>query len=142
MLISLKYFSVCQKNKATGLDGFTTEFFLAAWEIVGPSVTSDVKEFFSSGKLLKQLNSTIIALIPKIPRPTMVSEFRPISCYNIVYKCISKILANRLRACLPSLSGWNQSVFIQDRRIVDKILLAHEIVKDYHRSTRKPRCAT
>lgn len=76
----LKDFQSMPKNKTPSPDGFTVEFFLAAWEIVGPSVILVVKEFFSSGNLLTQLNSTAIALIPKVPHPTMITEFRPISC--------------------------------------------------------------
>lgn len=71
----------------------------------------------------------------------MVIEFKPISCCNIIYKCIAKILANRLKVCLPSLISWNQSAFIHGKRIVDNILLANKVVKDYHRSTGEPRCA-
>lgn len=48
-----------------------------------------------------------------------------------MYKCIAKILANRLRKCLSSLICWNQSAFVEERRIIDNILLALEIVKDY-----------
>lgn len=71
----------------------------------------------------------------------MVIEFRLISCCNTIYKCIAKILANRWRICLPYLISWNQSAFIHGRRIVDNILLAHDVVKDYHKPTGKLRCA-
>lgn len=83
-------------NKTPGTDGYTSEFFVAAWKIVRTLVISAAKEFFSSSKLLRQVNSTAIALIPKVQHPTKVKEFRPISCCNIIYKCIAKILANRL----------------------------------------------
>lgn len=71
----------------------------------------------------------------------MITEFRPNSCCNTVYKYIAKIFANRLKVCLASLINWNQSAFIHGRRIIDNIILAHEVVKDYHRPTGKPRCA-
>lgn len=70
----------------------------------------------------------------------MISEFRPISCCNILYKSIAKILTNRLKLCLPSLISWNQSAFVKRRRIIDNILLGHEVVRDYHKSSGKPRC--
>ncbi|GJT89626.1 RNA-directed DNA polymerase, eukaryota, reverse transcriptase zinc-binding domain protein [Tanacetum coccineum] len=56
-----------------------------------------VKDFFVNGKLLGEVNATIIPLVLKVPNPDRVSEFRPIACYNVIYKCISKIVTNRLK---------------------------------------------
>ncbi|KAL2251995.1 UNVERIFIED_CONTAM: hypothetical protein Sindi_2321800 [Sesamum indicum] len=52
-------------DKAPGPDGYSSRFFKAAWPVVGQEVTKAVLEFFSTGKLLKQVNSTLLALIPK-----------------------------------------------------------------------------
>ncbi|GJY65054.1 ribonuclease H-like domain-containing protein [Tanacetum coccineum] len=52
-------------NKAPGPDGYSAAFFKEAWNIVGTDVTKAIKEFFTNGVLLKELNHTIIALIPK-----------------------------------------------------------------------------
>ncbi|GLU24114.1 hypothetical protein SLE2022_400750 [Rubroshorea leprosula] len=57
-------------NRSPGPDGFTAEFYKAAWSIVGDLVVKAIKEFFSSGQLLKEVNSTIISLVPKIQNPT------------------------------------------------------------------------
>ncbi|GJW65681.1 RNA-directed DNA polymerase, eukaryota, reverse transcriptase zinc-binding domain protein [Tanacetum coccineum] len=73
-------------NMAPRPDGFTSKFFKKAWGIVGNDVCTVVKEFFKSGKLLKEVNATLIALIPKIKSPTKVYDFRPISCCNVIYK--------------------------------------------------------
>ncbi|KAL2225170.1 UNVERIFIED_CONTAM: hypothetical protein Sindi_2980000, partial [Sesamum indicum] len=56
-------------DKAPGPDGYSSRFFKAAWPVVGEEVTRAVLDFFSTGKLLKQVNSTILALIPKIVSP-------------------------------------------------------------------------
>lgn len=136
----LKVIKGMPKNISPGPDGYTSESFIVAWEIVGKMVISTVNEFVQSNKLLKQINSTIIALVANIQHPTMISEFRPISYCNIIYKCIAKILENRLKLCLPSLISWNQPAFVQGRRIIDNILLAHEVIKDYHKPIGKPRC--
>ncbi|KAL2251910.1 UNVERIFIED_CONTAM: hypothetical protein Sindi_2313300 [Sesamum indicum] len=53
------------EDKAPGPDGYSSGFFKAAWPVVGQEVTKAVLEFFSTGKLLKQVNSTLLALIPK-----------------------------------------------------------------------------
>lgn len=51
------------KCKAPGPDGFSVEFFMDAWEIVGEEATHAVQEFFTSGRLLKNSNATSVALI-------------------------------------------------------------------------------
>lgn len=95
---------------------------------------------YLSGQLLKQLNATALAPVPKVPQPVKVIDFRPTACCNTVYKCISKILANRLKVFLPHLISVNQRAFIAGRRIMDNILLAQEIIKDYSRKGGRSRC--
>jgi hypothetical protein len=90
-------------DKALGPDGYSTIFFKKAWSIVGDAISKSVLEFFNNGLLLKQLNHALIALIPKGSHASFVSDYRPISCCNVVYKVISKILANRLSTVLPIL---------------------------------------
>nr|GEV40416.1 hypothetical protein [Tanacetum cinerariifolium] len=111
-------------NKTPGPDGFSANFFKAAWHIVGSDVCSLVKEFFSFGKLLGELNATIISLIPKITTPMLVTDFRPIACCNVVYKCISKVISEGIKGCLDKLINKNESAFIPGRLIHDNILLA------------------
>ncbi|XP_028095882.1 uncharacterized protein LOC114295781 [Camellia sinensis] len=111
-------------NKAPGPDGYSAGFFKSSWDIVGKEVTLAIKSFFDSGKLLSEINSTIIALIPKIPNPMNVGDYRPISCCNTIYKCIAKIIANRVKLVLPDLIDPVQSAFVQGRRISDDIFLS------------------
>jgi hypothetical protein len=77
---------------------------------------------FFSGRLLKQVNATTISLIPKVPNPSKVTEFRPISCCNTIYKCIAKLIANRIKGLLSNLVGPFQSTFVVGRNISDNIL--------------------
>lgn len=58
--------SSIKENKKPGPDGYGSEFFKAAWSIVGDEVTYAILEFFGNGQFLKHINSTIIALIPKV----------------------------------------------------------------------------
>lgn len=128
-------------SKAPGPDGYTMKFFKEAWEVVGEDITVAVQSFFIKGFLPKGLNSTILALVPKKQEAKVMKDYRPISCCNILYKLISKILANRLKSILPKCITWNQYAFIKERLLMENVLLATELVKDYHKETISPRCA-
>ncbi|GJT04648.1 hypothetical protein Tco_0839110 [Tanacetum coccineum] len=60
-------------DKALGPDGFTAAFFNKAWNVVEGDVTCAIWEFFSNGKLLKELNHTLISLIPKVSTPSRIN---------------------------------------------------------------------
>ncbi|GJX46348.1 RNA-directed DNA polymerase, eukaryota, reverse transcriptase zinc-binding domain protein [Tanacetum coccineum] len=55
------------------------------------------------GKMLGEVNATLIALVPKIDTPDKVSDFRRIAYCNVLYKCISEILTNRINNGLYDL---------------------------------------
>ncbi|GJR59889.1 uncharacterized protein Tco_1502051 [Tanacetum coccineum] len=128
-------------DKAPGPDGFTAAFFKKAWDIVGDNFSCAIRDFFSNGKLLREVNHTIIALIPKVTTPCKINDYRPISCCNITFKCISKIIANRIKGDLGDLVSINQSAFVPGRRISDNILLTQELMRNYHRNCGPPRCS-
>lgn len=70
-----------------------------------------------------------------------MKDYRPISCCNVLYKVISKILANRLKKILSNFISLNQSAFVKDRVLMENVLMASELVKNYHKDTVSARCA-
>ena len=64
------------EDKAPGPDGYSSGFFKAAWPIVGQEVTTAVMDFFNTGRLLKQINTTLLALIPKGRRQQTTHQIR------------------------------------------------------------------
>lgn len=121
------------RNKASGLDGYSSEFFTSCWTVVGGEVSAAVSEFFVSGKLLTQLNATNLVLIPKIPNAKKMSDFRPISCLNTIYKVIAKLLSERLKSILQEVISHSQSAFMPGRLLSENVLLATEIVHGYNK---------
>jgi hypothetical protein len=138
-------------NKAPGLNGFSADFFKATWPIVGKDVVAAIQGFFLyfififififiSSLLLKEVNATILTLVSKKINPSTIGDFRPIACYNVIYKCVTKIIANRMLPLLGGLVSMNHSAFIPTRSIYENVLLAQEFVRNYHKGTGNPRC--
>jgi len=89
-------------DKTLGFDVFGASFFKNYWHIIKKDLFNCIVEFFTKGKILKEINHTFIALILKTYNPVHTSQFRPISLCWTTYKIISKILVNILRPLLVS----------------------------------------
>ncbi|XP_074304900.1 uncharacterized protein LOC141639750 [Silene latifolia] len=98
-------------TKAPGPDGYSSQFFKDTWSITGTTV--DI--------------------------PVSVTQYKPIACFNTVYKCIAKLLCNRLSDVLPHIISPNQSAFVKGRDIVENILICQDLVKLYGRKACSPR---
>ncbi|KAL2251989.1 UNVERIFIED_CONTAM: hypothetical protein Sindi_2321200 [Sesamum indicum] len=129
------------EDKAPGPDGYSSGFFKAAWPIIGQEVSSAVLDFFHTGQILKQINTTLLALIPKVHSPMNVGDFRPISCCNVLYKIIAKLLVQRLSVILDKLISPCQAAFVPGRSIGVNIMLAQELFTGYNQTHLPPRCA-
>ena len=86
--------------KAPGPDGMPPVFYQTFWPDIGMDVSDAVLSCLNSGTLLKSVNHTFIALIPKVNNPEAVAQFRPISLCNVIYKILSKVIVNRLKPIL------------------------------------------
>jgi hypothetical protein len=119
-------------TKAPGPDGMPPVFYQKYWHVVGSDVTKAELSCLNSGRILNSINHTFITLIPKTKNPERVTEFRPISLCNVIYKLISKVLANRLKIILPQIVSDSQSAFVPGRLITDNVLVAFETLHFMH----------
>lgn len=129
------------RNKSPGPDGLTVEFFMAAWNIIGADVVKGILYFFQTLILPRAVSAASLVLVPKIYPTKDMADFRPIACCNVLYKCITKMLASRLKPMLADIISPSQSAFVPHRLIGDNVLLAQALFKNYHLSSGKPRCA-
>ncbi|GAU46852.1 hypothetical protein TSUD_241610 [Trifolium subterraneum] len=96
-----------------------------------------ISEFHRNGKLTKGINSTFIALIPKVDSPQRLNDSRPISLVGSLYKILAKVLANRLRLVIGSVISESQIAFVKDRQILDDILISNEVVDEARKSKKE-----
>ena len=118
--------------KALGPDGMNVLFYQKFWHVVGDSVVTAVLDYLNSSIMVPVINHTHIVLIPKVKSPEKMSDFRPISLCNVIYKIISKVLANRLKQILLNIISSTQSAFVLRRLITDNVLVAYETLHTMH----------
>jgi len=128
-------------NKAPGPDSYNTFFFKKCWSIIGVDFIAATRYFFTNNSLPRCVNATRVALVPKVENPSCMNDFRPISCYNVLHKCISKIIVSRLKNALDEIIGPSQSAFLPCRNISDAILLTQKLMHNSHLSNGPPNCA-
>lgn len=114
--------------KSPGPDGFHPIFFKRQWHSIGRSVFNLIAECFANPSKIRDLNQTLITLIPNCDDPSRVSQLRPIALCNVSYKIISKIIVQRLKTFLPDVISPNQSSFIEGISTIDNILVMQEAI--------------
>ena len=120
-------------QKSPGPDGYNSGFFKDNWDMVGNLVCSAIKEFFSEGSLPEFYGQTKLTLLPKVAHPKRPQDFRPISCCNVIYKCITKLVCARLKEVLPHLIDAGQGAFVQGRELLFNVLLCQDLARGYNR---------
>lgn len=95
--------------------------------MVGDSITEAVIQVLNTSQLPPSLNHTLVTLIPKKNHVVKVVDFSLIiSLCNVIYKLISKTIANRLKIILSQIVSDSHSTFVLRRQITNNILVVYE----------------
>lgn len=121
-------------NKSLGPDDLTSGFYKASWSIIGTEVLNSIAKFFTCCFMPASANATILSLVPKHTGASLITDYRPISCQNTVYKVVSRLLVRRLKLMLPTLIVPNQTAFVRGRLLAENTSLAGELVNGYHKN--------
>lgn len=101
----------------------------------------DIFEFFrrcfETTHFPPELNSTLITLVPKCISPSSMTDLRPITLCNTLYKVITKILANRIKTHLSDYINPAQASFVPGRQITDNIFVVQEMFHKFRNTKGK-----
>ena len=109
--------------KSPGPDGFNSGFYKATWHKIRPMMCAAVREFFYKGSMPIYISETKSIMLPKVPHPQSVTDFRPMSCYNVIYKVITKLIGQRVKEILPSIIDQSQGPFVKGRELLYNMLI-------------------
>lgn len=105
--------------------------------MIGADVTHAIQDFFTGGTVSRAVNHTFLTRIPKQTAANQVDQFRLIASCNVIYKVITKILANRLKDRLNSIIHPSQATFIPSRSILDNCIIHQEVMHYLNREKGK-----
>lgn len=80
--------------KALGPDGMPSLFFQNYLDLVKGDIKNTILTYLNSSSLPSPLNHTFVTLILEVKYLERVTEFRPISLCNVLYKIFLKVLAS------------------------------------------------
>jgi len=113
-----------QKNKSPSLDGWTMEFFLGFYELIGKELLQVVEEDWMEVHILSPIHSNFIELILKSNDTLSMNDFIPIPLWNFLYKVVAKVIARRIKCILSDSISKEKFVFLEGRKIHESITVA------------------
>jgi hypothetical protein len=87
-------------------------FFQRHWDLLKDDLAPAVFDFLNGGELSVGMNDTTITLIAKEWNPQYISQYRPISLCQVIYKIAAESIFNRMRGMLDEVIGEKQSAFV------------------------------
>ena len=115
--------------KALGSGGFHALFFQTNWHVMGQSIIQTIQDIFEQLRIPPTWGHTNLVLIPKVAHLETITQFRPISLCNTLYKLVSRILVQRLKPYMAEIINPCQAGFVLGRRTSDNIILVQEVIR-------------
>jgi len=102
-----------KENSAPGPNGYGVVFFKRFWEFLKDDMGAMFGDLYKGDLDVKSLNYGVITLVPKLKEANNIKHFRPIYLLNVDFKCITKVLTNRLVPVARSIIGKKSDWFCQ-----------------------------
>jgi hypothetical protein len=108
----------------------TVILFKIFWRQLGFVVVRSLNERFQKGEMSVSQKEGIIICLPKADKPReYLTNWRPITLLNVVYKIGSACIASRIKSILPQLIHEDQTGFVPGRYIVDSLITLCDIIQ-------------
>lgn len=124
-----------QLDKSIEFDGLNLGFYQRFWTLSSNDIVCACNKWLEEGSIPIEVNGTNITLIPKYDNPNGMQDLLSISMCDILYKILSKALANRLRTVIGKCISREQFSLVKDHSILDNALIANELL---HYMKKKP----
>jgi hypothetical protein len=122
------------KNTKTAMapcpDGLPVAFFKNFCPLLKDLIFRILNGFAMGTLDISCLNFGILSLIPKVLGVESIKQYRPIALINVIFKFVSKAVANRLSPVANKIIAPTQTAFIKGRIILDGALSLHEIIHE------------
>lgn len=100
---------------------------------MGQSVIDFCRSCFDTHSMHEIMNETLLYLIPKCPRATMLKNFSSIGLCNTIYKTITKVIVNRIKPLIPDIIDPTQASFLSNMRASDNAIIVQEYILTWAR---------
>ena len=118
-----------ENNKSPGNDGLTKEFYTKFWSKIANSLLDSYNYSLEKGYLSSSQRQAIITLIDKPGKDrSKLTNWRPISLFNLDYKILTKVLSERVKITLPTIISPSQTGYVTGRSTFDSIRLIQDII--------------
>jgi hypothetical protein len=122
-----------ENNKASGPDGFPTEFYQAFWDTLRYDLMALFRDFRDNMLSLHSLNFGTIILLSKSKESVAIQQYRPICLLNVSFKIFTKVATNRIFTIAQKIIGPTQIAFVPGMNIMEGAVVLHETIHELHR---------
>ena len=127
----------CKNSSTPGSSGFNYSFYKFFWKDLKTFICNSANYSFESGSLPESQRYGLISVIPKGNKnKELLSNWRPITLLNSIYKIISGAIAKRINKKISKIINVEQSGFVSGRFMGDCLRTTYDIL-DWAKNKKK-----
>ena len=128
--ISIDEMTKCKNNVSPGSSGFKNNFYNFFWRDIKYFVINSIDYAFDNNRLSVSQNLGIINIIPKGDKDNrFLTNWRPLTLLNTLYKLVSGCIAERIKPALDSIIHPDQKSFVSGRYIGEAVRTTYDILE-------------